>query len=75
MTKRRERNMAQKSKMRTYIKQTLKAITESNIELAKKSYGTLAQYLDNLAGKKIIPMNKAARLKSRINAKLKSMKA
>ena len=75
MVKRRMHHMAQRSEMRTYIKNTLTAIAKGEIEQAKQSFTIMTKNLDTLARRGTIHPNKAARLKSRINKKLKEASA
>ena len=72
MVKRRIHNMAQRSEMRTYIKNTLNAIASGDIEKAKANFASMTKNLDTLARRGTIHPNKAARLKSRMNKKLKT---
>jgi small subunit ribosomal protein S20 len=64
-------NTSQRSTLRTAIKKTLRSIQEGG-ETASSTYKEMTILLDRYAGKKIIHANKAARLKSRINKKLKA---
>jgi len=66
--KRRQHNMSQRSTMRTYIKQVIKAVTEGQLENAKTLFTQASSKLDRLAQKGLIHKNKAARLKSRLNS-------
>lgn len=70
--KQREHNVALKSEMRTYIKQVLQYIQEKALDNAKSSFQKAVSKLDRLAGNNLIHPNKAARIKSRLNAKLKA---
>ncbi len=70
---RRLHNMGQKSAMRTTVKKALKLIGEKQKDDAKVGFQNAAITLDRLASKKVIHRNKAARLKSRLNAKLKAI--
>lgn len=67
------RNRSQKSEMRTLIKQMLSAIAEKNLDKSKSCFKIIAKRLQQLASKKLIKKNKAARLTSRLNKKLKSL--
>ena len=71
--KRRERNMAQRSRMRTYVKKVLHAIDDGDKDAASKAYREAVSVLDSSATKGIIHANKAARQKSRLNARIKAM--
>ena len=70
---RRERNFSQKSAMRTAIKKVLKAVQGSDKDAAATSYKTVSALADSAATKKLIHPNKASRIKSRLNAKLKAL--
>jgi len=70
---RRERNFSQKSAMRTAIKKTLKAVQGSDKALAAASLKEVGILVDRAVNKNLIHANKAARLKSRLNARLKAL--
>ncbi len=70
---RRQRNVSMRSKVRTYIKNTLKAIEGGNKEEANIAFRAAVPVIDSMATKGIIHKNKAARHKSRLNAKIKAM--
>lgn len=70
---RRERNMAQRSLVRTHIKKVQKAIASGNADDAQAAYKTAVPIIDRMAGKGQIHRNKAARHKSRLNAQIKAM--
>jgi len=65
--KSRQRNVGQRSNMRTVIKQVQQAITDSNKDGAKTAFQTAASALDKACSKGLIHKNKAARDKSRLN--------
>ncbi len=71
----RERNVAQRSAMRTQIKKFIKLVEAGNKEEAQAAYRGAASLLDRGARKNIEKRNKASRLKSRLNARLKAMSA
>jgi len=71
--KRRINNAGQRSMLRTYIKKTLYAIEAKNTEQAKEAYKTTVPIIDRMANKGFIHKNKAARLKSRLNAQIKAL--
>ncbi|MDF1794942.1 MAG: 30S ribosomal protein S20 [Coxiellaceae bacterium] len=71
--KRREHNTSLRSALRTEIKKTLKLIASGDKAKAAEQYKSTAPAIDKLAGKSLIPANKAARLKSRLNAKVKAI--
>lgn len=70
---RRQHNAGLRSKMRTTIKNTVKAIETGNKEDAQAAYNVATPVIDNMARKGIIHANKAARHKSRLNAHIKAM--
>ena len=69
----RQHNASRRSAMRTYIKNTLKAIAAGDKEAAMAAFKTAMPLIDRAAGKGLIHANKAARHKSRINARIKAM--
>lgn len=73
--KRRSQNSSMRSLVRTQIKKVLAAIGTGDAEQAKTAYNTAMPIIDRLADKGIIHKNKAARHKSRLNAKVKSLAA
>ena len=73
--KRRLHNDALESEMRTYIKQVRAAASDNNTEQATASYKNAVQKIDRLAGNRVIHPNRAARIKSRLNALIKSIAA
>lgn len=72
---RRQHNIAQRSNVRTYIKKVLRAIQTGNFETAKTALLTAVPIIDSMVNKKHVHRNKAARLKSRLNAKVKALAA
>ena len=68
----RARNMSQRSTMRTSIKVFLKSLENEDKEEAAKSYREAVSKIDQSARKGLEHRNKAARLKSRLNARLKA---
>lgn len=70
---RRERNMAQRSLVRTHIKRVQKAIAAGKTADAKAAFEAAVPIIDRMAGKGQIHHNKAARHKSRLNAQIKAM--
>ncbi len=71
--KRRERNMAQRSLVRTHIKRVRKAIASGDRAGAQVAFKTAVPIIDRMAGKGQIHRNKAARHKSHLNAQIKAM--
>ncbi len=70
----RKHNIALKSTYRTYIKKVETAIATNKKEDALKALKESVPVLDKVASKGIIHKNKAARLKSRLNDKIKNLK-
>jgi small subunit ribosomal protein S20 len=70
---RRKHNASRRSMMRTYMKKVIAAIEAGDKAAAQTAYKTAVSVLDVAAGKGLIHANKAARHKSRYNAKIKAM--
>jgi small subunit ribosomal protein S20 len=70
---RRKHNMALRSRMRTRIKQVIKAIESGDKEAAQASYRQAVPVIDSMTGKGIIHRNKAARHKSRLNKRINAL--
>ncbi|KAF7774273.1 30S ribosomal protein S20 [Pseudoalteromonas citrea] len=71
--KRRQHNASRRSMMRTYFKKVLVAIEAGNKEAATEAFAAATPILDRYAAKGLIHKNKAARHKSRLNAKIKAL--
>lgn len=71
--KSRIRNAGQRSNLRTFIKKVLAAINSGDKEKAQAAYNTAVPIIDSAVNKGLIHKNKAARSKSRLNAKVKSI--
>lgn len=67
---RRERNVALKSKLRTFVKNVVKAIDVGDKALAGDNYKIAIPVIDSSVSKGIIHKNKAARYKSRLNKQI-----
>ena len=59
--------------MRTQVKKAVKAISAGDKAAADSAYKVAVPLLDRVANRNLISKNKAARHKSRINARIKSM--
>jgi small subunit ribosomal protein S20 len=68
-------NTSLRSMVRTYLKKVDVAIEAGNAEAAKAAYDAAVPILDRVADKGIFHKNKAARHKSRLNAKIKALAA
>lgn len=71
--KRRDRNVAQRSMVRTYIKKVVKAIEAKDKNAAVAAYAEMVPVVDRYAVKGIIHKNKAARHKSRLAAHIQAL--
>ncbi|MBK6656785.1 MAG: 30S ribosomal protein S20 [Proteobacteria bacterium] len=71
--KRRQHNASRRSLLRTRIKQVIKAIESGDKAAALAAYGKAVPTIDRMAGTDIIHKHKAARHKSRLNARIKAM--
>ncbi len=69
----RQLNASQRSEMRTAVKKVLKALGNGDKALAESSFKAAVPSLDKAARKGLIHANKAARVKSRINARIKAI--
>ena len=70
---RRERNVAMKSKLRTFVKNVVKAINSGDKILAGENYKVAVPVIDSSVSKGIIHKNKAARYKSRLNKQINEL--
>jgi small subunit ribosomal protein S20 len=71
--KRRLHNASARSMYRTYVKNVLKAVEAGDKEVAKAAFAKAQPIIDKAAGKGLMHKNKAARLKSRLSARVKAM--
>ncbi|ROR94857.1 small subunit ribosomal protein S20 [Sinobacterium caligoides] len=72
---RRNHNASLRSMVRTYIKKVIAAIASGSHESAQTALNEAAPVIDRMADKGIIHKNKAARIKSRLNSKVKALAA
>lgn len=72
---RRRHNASQRSAFRTAIKKTIAAVEAGDYETATSAYESAVPIIDRAVSNRIIQKNKAARHKSRLNAKIKALKA
>ncbi len=63
---RRQRNAGQRSMLRTYVKNVLKAIASGDAQAAQSAYQSAVPVIDKSVDKGLIHKNKAARHKSRL---------
>lgn len=71
----RQHNASARSMYRTYIKNVLKAVQSGNLENARTAYVAAQKVIDKAVSKGLIHQNKAARLKSRLNTRVKALAA
>jgi small subunit ribosomal protein S20 len=74
-TKRREHNVSQRSSLRSSIKKLLKLITENDKDAASVAYRDATSKIDSATSKGLHHKNRAARLKSRLNSRLRAISA
>jgi len=72
-TKLRKHNAAARSMLRTYIKNIAKAVEAGDKEVAKQAFEKAQPVIDKASNKGLIHKNKAARIKSRLSARVKAM--
>ncbi len=70
---RRQHNKHIRSGMRTTVKSVVYAIEKGDKEAAVEAYKAAVPAIDSSVSKGILHKNKAARSKSRLNARIKSM--
>jgi len=63
----RKRNASQRSMLRTYIKNVIKAVEAGDAAAAQTAYSKAVPVIDKSVGKGLIHKNKAARHKSRLS--------
>lgn len=71
---RRTHNRAQRSELRTQCRKVREAIKEADVEKAESEFRLATKKLDQAGVRNIIHRNAAARLKSRMSAKIKALK-
>lgn len=72
--KRRARNRAVKSALRTQVRKVREAIEAGDLAKAEAEFRLAAKKADQAAAKGVIHRNKAARIKSRLAAKIRTLK-
>ncbi len=72
---RRDRNRARKTRFRNMLRKFREAVAANQLDEAKQLSVQATRLLDKAATKGIIHKNKAARHKSRLNAKIKALAA
>ena len=71
---RRARNRSIKRAVRTQCRKVREAVSAGDVEQAESEFRVAAKRLDQAGAKKIIHPNSAARIKSRLSAKIKAIK-
>jgi small subunit ribosomal protein S20 len=66
----RDRNRAIKSEIKTSVRKVLDALSKKDVPAAKEHFRTVARKADQAASAKTIHRNKAARIKSRLSARI-----
>ena len=72
---RRQANASRRSMMRPYLKAAVAAIASADKDAAVAAYKKVVPVLDSSATHGLISHNKAARHKSRLNARVKALSA
>ena len=67
------RNAGQRSMLRTAVKKVLKAIEAGDAKAATDAFSVAQPILDRFASRGLIHQNKAARHKSRLNARIRAI--
>ena len=70
----RDRNRAAKSALKSDVRKALDAIEAGDTDSARAALRTVASTVDKAAASHKIPRNKAARIKSRLSARLLAVK-
>ena len=73
--KRRNHNASLRSMVRTYVKRVVAAVEAGDHAKTMAEFNVAQAKLDSVADKGIISKNKAARTKSRLNARVKALAA
>ena len=69
----RAHNVPLRSRARTAVKKTLKAIRRGDLSAAQTAFREAAPVIDRMADKGLLHKNKAARHKSRLNSRVKAL--
>jgi len=71
--KHRAHNASLRSRLRTFIKKVILAVEAGDVEQAQAAYRAAVPIIDSSVNKGLIHKNKAARSKSRLNARVKAL--
>ncbi|WP_374011892.1 30S ribosomal protein S20 [Pseudoxanthomonas koreensis] len=72
---RNQRNTSQRSMLRTAVKKVIKALDANDAATAQEAFKSAQPLLDRMSARGLIHRNKAARHKSRLNARIKALAA
>lgn len=72
--KNRAHNASLRSMVRTYVKKVIAQINAGDYEGAQAAFKAATPIVDSMVNKGIFSKNKAARTKSRLNARIKALK-
>ncbi len=70
---RRQHNVSARSMYRTFVKNVINAVAAGDKDAAQLAYTKAQPIIDKITNKGIIHKNKAARIKSKLSAKIKLM--
>lgn len=70
---RRQQNAGQRSMVRTYIKRVIKAIQGGDHAKSMEEFRAAQRVIDRIADKDALSKKKAARIKSRLNKRIKAL--
>ena len=73
--KRRVLKSSQRCMVRTYIKHVIKAINTGDHAKSMEAFHAMQPVIDRIADKDVLSKKKAARLKSRLNKRIKALAA
>ncbi len=71
--KRRLHNNSRRSMLRTYLRKVVESIASGDKTAATAAYQSAVPIIDRMANKGLIHKNKAARHKSRLNARIRAL--
>jgi len=70
----RDRNRSVKSVVRSRVRKVRESVAQGDLEQAEQQYRLAAKALDRAAADNVVHANKAARLKSRLQKRIKAAK-
>jgi small subunit ribosomal protein S20 len=73
--KHRERNVTLRSRVRSAIRKVNETVAAGDSDGARKAYQEASAVVDSLVNKRLVHRNKASRHKSRLAARVKSVRA